>query len=167
MKLWWRCEARHISTASASSLTSTRSSTKIQRRVPDRSARGLLDTNVVIDLESIPAERLPPQLAISALTLAELTAGSHATRDSIERSRRQDLVQFVETTFDVLPFDVGAARAFGLVYAAVASGGRSARGRRSVDLLIAATALANGLPLYTRNPADFSGLDELLDVHVI
>ncbi|HUF78956.1 MAG TPA: VapC toxin family PIN domain ribonuclease, partial [Thermoanaerobaculia bacterium] len=46
----------------------------------------------------------------------------------------------------------------------VASSGRKARGRRAIDLLIAAVARASGLPLYTRNPEDFSGLGNLVEV---
>ncbi|HZU73755.1 MAG TPA: type II toxin-antitoxin system VapC family toxin [Acidimicrobiales bacterium] len=126
--------------------------------------RGLVDTSVVIDLEHIAPEVLPIELAISALTMAELAAGPHATPDPDERARRQDRLQRAEATFDPLPFDGNAARAYGRVYAAVMAAGRKARGARAVDLLIAATCLASELPLYTRNPGDFVGLDELLTV---
>lgn len=129
-----------------------------------RHARGLVDTSVVIDLDLIDPERLPAELAISAITLAELAAGPHATRDAAERARRQDRLQRTEATFEPLPLDGNAARAFGRVYAAVAARGRKARGRRATDLFIAATALAANLPIYTRNPADFAGLSDLLDV---
>lgn len=130
--------------------------------MPDgRRARGLLDTSVVIDLDRVAAEDLPQELAISALTLAELAAGPIATDDLIERARRQDRLQRAEATFDPLPFDVAAARAYGRIYAAVAAAGRKARGRRAVDLLIAATALASDLPLYTRNPEDFASLPDI------
>jgi predicted nucleic acid-binding protein len=67
----------------------------------------------------------------------------------------------------VLPLDAAVARAFGRVYAAVAATGRKARGRRVLDLLIAATALASDLPIYTRNAEDFEGLAGLLDVHAV
>jgi predicted nucleic acid-binding protein len=129
-----------------------------------RHARGLIDTSVIIDLEAIDPERLPRELAISAVTLAELAAGPHATQDAAERARRQDRLQRTEATFEPLPVDGDVARAYGRVYAAVASSGRKARGRRASDLFIAATALAADLPLYTRNADDFSGLDELLDI---
>jgi predicted nucleic acid-binding protein len=129
-----------------------------------RHARGLIDTSVVIDLEAIDPERLPRELAISAVTLAELAAGPHATRDAAERARRQDRLQRTEATFEPLPVDGDVARAYGRVYAAVVAGGRKARGRRASDLFIAATALAADLPLYTRNADDFSGLDELLEI---
>lgn len=129
-----------------------------------RHARGLVDTSVVIDLDTIDPDHLPRELAISAITLAELAAGPHATRDFGERARRQDRLQRTEATFEPLPVDGNVARAYGRVYAAVAAGGRKARGRRATDLFIAATALAADLPLYTRNPADFAPLAELLDI---
>jgi predicted nucleic acid-binding protein len=126
--------------------------------------RGLVDTSVVIDLERVDPADLPSELAISAVTLAELAAGPHATADAAERARRQDRLQRTEATFESLPFDGAAARAYGRIYAAVAAAGRKARGPRAFDLLIAATALAAELPIYTRNPGDFAGLDDLLEV---
>lgn len=129
--------------------------------MPDSDGRGLVDTSVVIDLDRLDAAELPEQLAVAAITMAELAAGPHATDDPIERARRQDRLQRAETTFAPLPFDVDAARAYGRVYASVVAAGRKARGRRAVDLLIAATALAAGLPLYTCNPDDFAHLDGL------
>lgn len=133
--------------------------------MPDeRHARGLIDTSVVIDLERIDASRLPVELAVSAVTMAELAAGPHGTSDRSERARRQDRLQRAEATFDPLPFDASVARAYGRVYAAVVDSGRTAARRRAVDLFIAATAIAAGLPLYTRNAQDFSGLSDLLDV---
>lgn len=124
----------------------------------------MLDTSVIIDLESIAPEDLPVAGAVSAVTLAELSAGPHATPDADERARRQDRLQRTESVFEPLPFDADAARAYGRVYAAVAGAGRKARGPRAVDLLIAAAACAAGLPLYTRNPDDFRGLDGLVEV---
>jgi predicted nucleic acid-binding protein len=129
-----------------------------------RASQGLIDTSVVIDLERIDAGRLPSELAISALTTAELAAGPHATRDSAERARRQDRLQRAEATFDPLPFDGDCARAYGRVYAAIVATGRKARGPRAVDLLIAATAVAANLPLYTRNVDDFRGIEDLLEI---
>jgi len=126
--------------------------------------RGLIDTSVLIDLSVIDLASLPDELAVSAITMAELAAGPHATADPQERARRQDRLQRAEATFDPLPFDAAAARAYGRVYAAVATAGRKARGPRAVDLLIAATALAAGLPIVTRNPSDFRALDGLLPV---
>jgi predicted nucleic acid-binding protein len=132
-----------------------------------RAPRGLIDTSVVIDLPEIELNRLPVEIAISAITLAELAAGPHATDDPTERARRQDRLQRAEATFDPLPVDADVARAYGRVYAAVRGSGRKARGKRVVDLLIAATAIAAGLPLYTRNPDDFTGLSKLLRVVAI
>jgi predicted nucleic acid-binding protein len=129
-----------------------------------RRRRGLLDTSVVIDLELLDPAKLPSEVAISALTVAELAAGPHATTDPAERGRRQDRLQRVEAAFDPLPFDTDAARAYGRIFSAVTATGRKARGARAVDLLIAATALAAGLPLYTRNEEDFHALDDLIEV---
>ena len=134
-------------------------------RVRDpRHARGLIDTSVIIDLDRIEQADLPLELAVSAVTMAELAAGPHATAEPAERARRQDRLQRAEATFEPLPVDAEVARAYGRVYAAVAASGRKARGRRAVDLLIAATAVAAGLPLYTRNPDDFVGLSDLLEI---
>jgi predicted nucleic acid-binding protein len=129
-----------------------------------RHPKGLIDTSVVIDMERIDPADLPIEIAISAITLAELAAGPHATTDSGERARRQDRLQRAEATFDPLPVDANVARAFGRVYAAVTAAGRKARGRRAFDLVIAATAVASNLPLYTRNPGDFAGVSDLLEV---
>jgi len=104
------------------------------------------------------------EVAISAITLAELTAGPHATNDPTERSRRQDRLQRTEAVFDPLPFDADAARAYGRIFSAVMNAGRKPRGARAVDLLIAAAALAEDIPLYTRNPDDFHALDDLITV---
>lgn len=129
-----------------------------------RRPRGLLDTSVVIDLERLDPSQLPLESAISAITMAELAAGPHATQDPLERGRRQDRLQRAEAVFDPLPFDSEASRAYGRVYAAVVGAGRKARGARAVDLVIAATACAASLPLYTRNPQDFQALTELVEV---
>ena len=145
-----------------------------------RPQRGLLDTSVVIDLDRIPASALPAEVAISAITLAELAAGPHAAGDPDERGRRQDRLQRTEATFDPIPFGADAARAYGRVFSAAMTAGRKPRGERAtrdashagrkprgaraVDLMIAATAVAEGLPLYTRNPDDFRSLDNLVDI---
>jgi predicted nucleic acid-binding protein len=130
--------------------------------------RGLLDTSVVIALEGLAAAQLPEQPAISALTLAELAAGPLATDDEAERARRQDRLQRVEALLDPLPFDAEAARAYGRVYAATRAADRKPRGARAVDLMIAAAALANELPLFTRNPDDFDHLTDIgLDLRAV
>lgn len=127
-------------------------------------SRGLIDTSVVIVLERIDPDTLPAEMAVAAITLAELTAGPHATDDVAERARRQERLQLTEATFDALPFDADCARAYGRVYAETLAGGRKARGKRVIDLLIAATALAAGLPVYTANTTDFGGLEVLITV---
>jgi predicted nucleic acid-binding protein len=125
---------------------------------------GLLDTSVVIDWDD-PAvgAALPDEAAICAITLAELTSGPHLAATGAEAARRQTRLQQVEATFEPIPFDVSAARSYGQLVATVLETDRSHR-RRIADLLIAATAHANGLALYTRNPDDFAGLDSLIEV---
>lgn len=135
--------------------------------------RGLLDTTIMILRSRIAPEELPDEMAISAVTLAELSAGPHEVRpdteqdayfETAERARRLDVLQRAEHEFDPIPFDTDAARA-GL-WAGDGScdrGGRKPR-RRAVDLMIAATAIAAELPLYTTNPGDFAGLDHLVTV---
>jgi predicted nucleic acid-binding protein len=129
-----------------------------------RPSHGLMDTSVVIDLDQIDAEQLPNELAISALTMAELAAGPHATGDAGERARRQDRLQRAEAVFDPLPFDGDCARAYGRIYAGVVATGRKARGPRAIDLLIAATAVAANLALYTRNVDGFRGIEHLVTI---
>ena len=129
-----------------------------------RHPRGLVDTSVVIALERVDPTDLPAEIAVSAITMAELAAGPHATADPAERARRQDRLQRAEAVFEPLPVDGGVARAYGRVYAAIAAAGGRARGRRAFDLLIAATALAAGLPLYTSDPRDVEELTDLLEI---
>lgn len=109
---------------------------------------GILDTSVIIDLSDIQPDQLPTATAITAVTLAELAAGPHATADAIQRSIRQERLQWAEATFDALPFDVAAARSYGRVYALIRAAGRQPRARIA-DLMIASIAAANHLPLYT------------------
>ncbi len=127
------------------------------------SKRGLLDTSVLIDHDLIDPLMLPDESAISAVTLAELAAGPHATEDRDERARRQDRLQWATATWDPLPFDAEAARLYGRMFAAARAAGRSGRSRLA-DLLIASTAAANDLPLYTRNPADFGPLKSIVQI---
>ena len=129
-----------------------------------RHARGLVDTSVLIDLDRLDPADLPGELAISAITLAELAAGPHATADTHERARRQDRLQRAEAAFEPLPVDADVARAYGRVYSATVAGGTKARGRRALDLLIAATGLAHDLPVYTCNPDDFEHLASVIEV---
>ena len=125
--------------------------------------RGLLDTSVVIDHDVIDPASLPDESAISTITLAELAAGPHATEDKDERARRQDRLQWASTTWDPLPFDGEAARMYGRLFAAARAAGQASRSRLA-DLLIASTAAANSLPLYTRNPSHFDAMRAIIKV---
>lgn len=125
---------------------------------------GLLDTSVVVDWHD-PAvvAALPDEVAISAITAAELVAGPLLTADPAEAARRQVRLQEVESVLEPIPFDSRAVRSYALVVAAVVAEDRKPRSRLA-DLLIAATAHANGLDLYTRNAADVAGLEGLVRV---
>lgn len=135
-------------------------------------SQGLLDTNILILRRWVDPNELPAEMAISALTLAELSAGPHQVRpnneqenydEHVERARRLDVLQRVENEFDPIPFGVEAARIYGRITASVVAVGRKPR-RRTVDLMIAATAVAEELPLFTTSPDDFVGLESLLTV---
>ncbi|GGK77435.1 type II toxin-antitoxin system VapC family toxin [Streptomyces flaveus] len=140
--------------------------------MPGEHQQGLLDTDIMILRKWINPEELPAEMAITAITLAELSAGPHHVRSNAEqndydehaeRARRTDILQRAENEFDPIPFDAEAARIYGRVCAAVISAGRTPR-RRIADLMIAAIAIAEALPLFTTNPDDFKGLDDLLAV---
>jgi predicted nucleic acid-binding protein len=124
----------------------------------------LIDTSVAVDIRNLDAAMFPTKVAISALTLGELATGPHAASDELTRARRQSHLQFVETNLEALPFESSCARAYGVLYAAVHRIGRKPRGGRAVDLMIAATALAHDLTLYTRNPKDLRGLEDLIEI---
>ncbi|MGC4152587.1 MAG: type II toxin-antitoxin system VapC family toxin [Propionicimonas sp.] len=128
--------------------------------------RGLLDTSTVILLGEVadPAS-LPEDCVISAITLAELTVGPQVAASDLERAARQAHLQQAEADFEVLGFDAAAARAFGRVSASLRAAGRKPRAR-AFDALIAASAIAEGVPLFTCNPLDFSGIDGL-EVHEV
>jgi hypothetical protein len=128
-----------------------------------RYLRGLGDTNILIDLERLAVSQLPAELLISTVSLAELSAGMHTAADAAERARRVLRVQRVEATFSPLPFDVEAARQYGVIAAEIIAMGRKPRGRVA-DLMIASIAAANSLPLFTTNPADFRGLEPVVTV---
>jgi predicted nucleic acid-binding protein len=138
----------------------------------DLPSQGMLDTNILILRSWINPDELPDEMAISAITLAELSAGPHEVRpnaeqdmydEHAERARRLEILQRAESEFDPVPFDAEAARIFGRVTAAVVAAGRKPR-RRTADLMIAATAIAEDLPLFTTNPDDFTGLDHLIRI---
>ncbi|TDU06635.1 hypothetical protein EDD99_5199 [Streptomyces sp. 846.5] len=126
-------------------------------------AEGVLDTNIIAALAAYDSSELPQELLITAVTLGELSHGPHATDDPAKRAKRMAVLQHVEATFDPLPYDRDAARIYGQMCAAVIAIGRRPRGR-SADLMIAATAASNGLPLYTSNPKDFHGLEDLVEI---
>jgi predicted nucleic acid-binding protein len=128
------------------------------------SDRGLIDTSVAIVLETTDRSRLPTEIAISALTLGELSAGPYAAKSEPARARRQDHLQRIEANLECLDFDSACGRAFGRIYSATQETGRKARGARVVDLMIAATALAHQMPLYTLNASDLRGLDNLIEI---
>ena len=125
--------------------------------------RGLIDTSVAVALEYVDLSLLPGEIAISTLTLAELTTGPHAAKTESERARRQDHLQRIESRLEALDFDPSCARAYGQIDSATRRIGRKARGR-AVDLMIAATARAYELPLYTLNGSDFRGLEDLVEI---
>jgi predicted nucleic acid-binding protein len=125
--------------------------------------RGLGDTNIMIHLEHLATNSLPAELLISAVTLAELSAGVHSADDAVERGRRIARLQRIEAAFNPLPFGTEAARQYGVIVAEVIAMGRKPR-RRIADLMIASVAAANRLPLFTTNPGDFRGLEQILTV---
>jgi len=138
----------------------------------ERPGQGMLDTNILILRRWIDPDELPDEMAISAITLAELSAGPHEVRGNdeqdsydefAERARRLDVLQRAESEFDPVPFDAEAARIYGRLTAAVIASGRKPR-RRVVDLMIASTAVAERMPLFTTNPGDFTGLETLIEI---
>jgi predicted nucleic acid-binding protein len=140
--------------------------------MPVEHRQGLLDTNIMILRRWIDPDELPAEVAITAITLAELSAGPHEVRahneqddydEHAERARRMDVLQRAENEFDPIPFDMEAARIYGRVCAAVIGAGCRPR-RRVAALMIAAIAVAEGLSVFTTNPDDFKGLDDLLTV---
>jgi predicted nucleic acid-binding protein len=132
----------------------------------------LLDTNILVLRHWIDPAELPDEMAISAITLAELSAGPHQIRPNSEqdlydeheeRARRTEALQRAENEFDPVPFGAEAARVYGRVTAVVVGAGRKPR-RRIADLMIAATAIAEDLPLFTTNPGDYTGLEKLIRI---
>jgi tRNA(fMet)-specific endonuclease VapC len=124
-------------------------------------ARGILDTSTVILLPQLEdAAALPEEPLITTVTLAELSVGPLVAKDDAERAARQAQLQQAEADFTPLPFDAAAARAFARVAASLRSSGRKPAAR-TYDAMIAATAVASELPVYTANPADFRDIDGL------
>ena len=123
----------------------------------------VVDTNVIAALKMYDPAELPGMMLVTAVTLGELSFGPHATDDPVKRAGRVAVLQHVEATFDPLPYDQGAARLFGQICASVRASGREPR-KRASDLMIAATAASNELPLYTANPDDFKGTEGFVEV---
>ncbi len=122
--------------------------------------KAILDTSVVL---STGLQRLEGELAISSATLAELHFGVLVTTDPTVRAERLRRLSVLQRTFDAVPIDDAVAASYGMLAAAVASAGRTPRGR-VMDLLIAATAHAHGARLYTRNADDLVGIESLVDI---
>lgn len=123
----------------------------------------VVDTNIIAALRLYDRAQFPPTMLITAVTLGELSYGPLATEDPVRRAGRMAVLQHAEATFDPLPYDPGAARVYGQICAAVQAAGRQPR-KRIADLMIAATAASNQLPLYTANPDDFKGAENLVEV---
>lgn len=127
----------------------------------NRFAVGIVDTSTLLVLGQLQnANDLPKELMITAVTLAELSVGPLVASNERERAGRQAHLQQAEADFDPLPFDAEAARAFGRVAASLRRIGRKTSAR-AYDAMIAATAISNNLPLFTCNPSDFIGIDDL------
>lgn len=124
---------------------------------------GVLDTSIIAALRLYDPAELPETFLITAVTLGELSYGPHATDDPLKRAGRVAVLQHVESTFEPLPYDHHAARLYGQICAAVRAAGRQPR-KRASDLMIAATAASNALPLYTANPAGFEGSQAFVDL---
>lgn len=124
---------------------------------------GVLDTSIIAALRLYDPAELPDTFLITAVTLGELSYGPHATDDPLKRAGRVAVLQHVESTFEPLPYDHDAARLYGQICAAVRAAGRQPR-KRSSDLMIAATAASNALPLYTANPGDFGGSEAFVEL---
>lgn len=126
-------------------------------------AAAVVDTSIIAALKLYDPLELPETILVTAVTLGELSFGPHATDDPVKRAGRVAVLQHVEAAFDPLPYDQAAARLYGQICAAVRAAGRQPR-KRSSDLMIAATAASNQLPLYTANPNGFKGAESLVEV---
>jgi predicted nucleic acid-binding protein len=129
----------------------------------NRKKSGLLDTCVYIDLDLIDPENLPRVPEITTITLAELHQGVALAKDAMTRAARMEKLGAAVTDFEALPFDSEAAARYGTLVALTLAANRDPRPRR-MDLMIAAVASVRGLPLYTRNEADFKGLESTVTV---
>ena len=144
----------------SSSATTTGSVTKT---MSNRKPRGLLDTCVIIDLEHLSRDLLPLDGKIAAITVSELMLGIHIAKDPPEHALRVNRLISVEANFDPLPFERRATSMFNALVSLTVAVGRNPKPRKN-DLMIAATAVANKLPLYTSNVDDFKGLESMLEI---
>ncbi|MEV6219944.1 type II toxin-antitoxin system VapC family toxin [Nocardia sp. NPDC051833] len=128
-----------------------------------RHAVGVLDTCTYLDLGELDPQRLPETPEITAITLAELNQGVAMAKNPVTRAERSEQLGAAIVEFDPLPFDEAAATRYGTLVALTIAANRDPRPRR-MDLLIAAIASANDLPLYTRNSADFKVLESMLEI---
>jgi hypothetical protein len=129
----------------------------------ERHESGVLDTCVYIDLDRLDPTTLPSVPELTAITMAELHQGVAMARNMAVRAARTEQLGAAIVDFDPLPFDADAATRYGTLVALTVAAGRDPRPRR-MDLMIAAIASSRSLPLYTRNAADFAGLDDMLSV---
>lgn len=143
--------------------TSTASST-IALKIGGLGQRALIDTSVLASLKKSEIRRISSAAAVSTLTIAELVRGLHTAVDDLERTRRLRQLRQVRMSLRALPFDADCAGAYGRVSAAVERIGRKPRGSRALDLMIATTALAHEIPLYTLNAKDLRGLEDLIEI---
>lgn len=138
-----------------------RPSAKTASMTEPRHPVGLLDTCALIDLAEIADDKLPVHPRISTITLAELGIGIALAQSPQVLALRTERLLEVEHAFDALHFCPSAARRFTTMAKLVVAEGRNPKPRKC-DLMIAAIASVNDLPLYTRNPDDFKGLDPVL-----
>ncbi|BBA99009.1 putative PilT domain-containing protein [Actinacidiphila reveromycinica] len=129
----------------------------------DRHPAGVLDTCTYIDLDVLDPADLPAVPELTAITMAELQQGVVMAKDAAVRAARMEKLGAAVADFDPLPFNGDAAARYGTLVALAVAAGRHPRPRR-MDLMIAAIASVQGLPLFTRSAADFKGLDGSLTV---
>jgi len=125
----------------------------------------LIDSSVLIagergqlDLEALLAGHSEEDFAISAVTASELLHGVHRARTPAQRNRREAFVEGLLARLPVIPFDLLAARIHARLLAELAT-------RKIVigahDLLIAATAMAKGYDVATRDERSFPKIPSL------
>ncbi|WP_280428096.1 type II toxin-antitoxin system VapC family toxin [Nocardia brasiliensis] len=129
----------------------------------ERRSSGILDTCTYIDLYELEPVTLPKMPEITTITLAELHQGVAMAKDPVARAERSERLGVAIVEFDPLPFDEDAATRYGTLVALTLATKRDPRPRK-LDLMIAAIASSRGLPLFTRNSADFRGLESMVEI---